>query len=294
MSHDEDAASRRIVPLRKGILITRSEALAQRTLMDIARIERSSQPIFDAVADRDVNRVRIILDSDATQANARNSYDQGILWTACNMGLLSIVRLLLDRGARADTDKGDRRNPILTATTHGHAEVVATLLDQGVDIHRTYYQRGETLLHVAAHWSGSADCIKMLVAKGAEVNAADAQGFTPLTHATVCSRLILARALVDAGARLDIFSAAALGLNDAVDQFTTDPRLANARMNDVVWGRKNFTPLHFAVEHGQVSIARLLVSKKADVNSRDKRGWTPLHRAVSLGHLEVVQLLGRV
>ena len=53
-----------------------------------------------------------------------------------------------------------------------------------------------------------------------------------------------------------------------------------------------FTPLHKAAIHGHERIVKLLLSHKADVNSRSKTEATPLHLASQEGHLaSVVALL---
>ena len=49
--------------------------------------------------------------------------------------------------------------------------------------------------------------------------------------------------------------------------------------------------LHFAAHHGNIEIVRLLVENGASVDSRDDIGNTPLHEAAEYGHLEVVRFL---
>lgn len=49
------------------------------------------------------------------------------------------------------------------------------------------------------------------------------------------------------------------------------------------------TPLHWAAEKGQYSIAQRLISNGADVNSPDQFGRTPLHAAVR--HAEMIVIL---
>ena len=59
------------------------------------------------------------------------------------------------------------------------------------------------------------------------------------------------------------------------------------------------SPLHLAVQDGNLSIVSLLVRFSADVNSKafhnlhNQNGWgdTPLHWAVALGHFEIVKYL---
>ena len=50
----------------------------------------------------------------------------------------------------------------------------------------------------------------------------------------------------------------------------------------------NESALMYAALKGQLALAKLLISKDADVN---KTGWTPLHYAATNGHVDVIQLL---
>ena len=49
--------------------------------------------------------------------------------------------------------------------------------------------------------------------------------------------------------------------------------------------------LHEAAADGDIEQVKLLISKGADINSKDKGGNIPLHYAVKAGKIEVVQLL---
>ena len=51
------------------------------------------------------------------------------------------------------------------------------------------------------------------------------------------------------------------------------------------------TPLHLAVEHGHIAIAQELLTYGANPNEKDSGGDTALHTAAESGHAEVVQLL---
>ena len=52
-----------------------------------------------------------------------------------------------------------------------------------------------------------------------------------------------------------------------------------------------FTPVHKAAIHGHEQIIQLLISHKADINSRDMTEHTPLHAASQKGHLACVLTL---
>ena len=55
--------------------------------------------------------------------------------------------------------------------------------------------------------------------------------------------------------------------------------------------KTQFTPLHKAAIRGHERIIQLLLSHKADVNSRNRKGLTPLHMASQEGHLACVKKL---
>lgn len=84
----------------------------------------------------------------------------------------------------------------------------------------------------------------------------------------------------------NICDAAYYGNIEAVKSFLEDGTNINAK--DDKYGA---TPLHEAASRGHIEIAKLLISKKANVDSKGKYGETPLHRAVLGGHADLVDLL---
>ena len=58
--------------------------------------------------------------------------------------------------------------------------------------------------------------------------------------------------------------------------------------------RDNQTVLHYAVESKRVDAIKLLVSKGADVNAVDLRGWTPMHRAAAKNNLLAIDCIVEV
>ncbi len=86
------------------------------------------------------------------------------------------------------TDPGDvnltddaGRTPLHLAATHCHVDAVKVLLEKGAKIDAKT-TGGTTPLHVAAQ-AGCVDMVNLLLAKGAKVNARDDQGRTPLDRA---------------------------------------------------------------------------------------------------------------
>jgi hypothetical protein len=110
------------------------------------------------------------------------------------------IALLLEHGARLDIPNGAGTTPIMAAAgvdstdadTRGwyHTSDVqeraiaslALLLDAGGDINAAGGRRTHTPLHGAAFW-GWNDVVRYLVSRGADVNAADPRGMTPIDAA---------------------------------------------------------------------------------------------------------------
>jgi uncharacterized protein len=71
------------------------------------------------------------------------------------------------------------------------------------------------------------------------------------------------------------------------DLIKNDPNLVFSKDED------GFTPLALAAANGYEDMVKLLLTTKADANSRDNTGSTPLHQAAMIGsqHSDIVELL---
>ena len=166
---------------------------------------------------------------------------------------------------------------------------------------------GETPLHWAAR-AGTADIARLLIDKGADVNAkadylltpydvnvlgvkADdmvKDGLTPLHRAVMEEATEVAAVLIDAGANVNASSITGWTVLHAVavDGQTEIARLLINNGADVNVkikrdpGKIEFTPLHCAADGGRLEIAKLLLGNGADINAKDAAGQTPLHVAM--------------
>jgi ankyrin repeat protein len=127
------------------------------------------------------------------------------------------------------------------------------------------YTYGRSLLHEVAG-QGSLPIVELLLHLGADPNARDQWGHTPLYFVGNASHgangAAVVRVLAQSGANVN-----------------SQERL------------KHCTALHMAARRGNVSVAEALLDCGADGEARDKLGDTPLHRAVKCGKTEMVAFL---
>ena len=163
---------------------------------------------------------------------------------------LGLIAKLLDKGAHV--------NAQLTKQQPYRAK-----LDRGQD---SMLGAGTTPLLRAAK-AGDIPAMKLLMAKGADVNLATRAGITPL------------------------MAAAGVGTKeeDATGRFKTEDDaiqavdLCLAAGADINAANSNGqTALHAAAQRGQDKILQHLIGKGANVNAKDRRGFTPLDAALGL------------
>ncbi len=133
----------------------------------------------------------------------------------------------------------------------------------GLETRSTRMWRGrwrQTIL-ARAVCSGRESEARALLARGADVNAVDLDGMTPLMEASWNGRAELARVLLGHGA---------------------DVNLRNRR------GR---TALSYAVWSGRSDLVRLLIVRGAAVEVRDQDGWSALMYALNSGQVESAAVL---
>ncbi len=131
--------------------------------------------------------------------------------------------------------------------------------------------------------------LRTLVRKDrALLRAVSPLGVSPVLFAVYSGRPELARLLVQEGAPLNVFEAAATGETGPLTaQLGADPALLSAFSPD------GFTPLGLAAFFGQEEVAALLLSRGADVNARSHNAMQvqPLHSAVAGNHLRLAERL---
>jgi ankyrin repeat protein len=149
--------------------------------------------------------------------------------------------------------------PLNQAARYGDIETVRLLVEKGEDVNAVTNGLSPLLL---ASCSGHTGIVEYLLAKGADPNSPQDKENTALGCASFYGQREIAKALIDAGAKVD----------DSA-------------------GQERITPLMWASQRGHVKLVKLLLDSGANPNQVDAGGSGPLHRAVFLGNSDIVRML---
>ena len=226
---------------------------------------------------------------------------------ALNYGHVDVIEQLLDAGADINAKADEAWAPLHYALRGAHPELAEMLVSRGayVDIYAAaglgdlakveafvkadpeiVQQRGPGGA-IPLHFAATGAVASFLLEHGAEVNAQDDRGRTPLTWGSDREDVVVVLQANGADT-IDIFLACALGDVDRVAQLLdTDLSLLHKHKDP-----RTGTPLHVAAAKGQLEVARLLIDRGAAVNAlTDSGNITPMHDAAFSGRLEMVQFL---
>jgi ankyrin repeat protein len=128
----------------------------------------------------------------------RNGEGETQLWYFCRHGMTSsVARMLAMRSIDVegrDGGKEDGWTCLMTASRNGHFDICRLLIDKGAQLEaKNCY--GWTPLHIAAS-EGYIEIVRLLCDRGADVQARDDSGSTPLHFAARCYHISVVEELV--------------------------------------------------------------------------------------------------
>ena len=232
----------------------------------------------------DLTTVRLLVEAGADPIGDGDDYAVGVLgWATCFARVRQdVATYLLDHGARLNVwtaialDRGDE----LAALIARDRSLLAARMSRN--------QHRRTPLHHAAA-KNRPDMVRLLIALGADPNAPDATGATPLTTAAqengdpgIVSDLLAA------GARPDFLTALGLKQHDRAEALLReDPARIGPQGRDTI-------ALHLAVSKKNLAAIEWLIAHGVDVNAK-RSMWdcnhTALHMSIENGAIDIARML---
>ena len=138
-------------------------------------------PLHEAARDGDLEQVRALIDAGA-DLDAQGDNGETPLNTAILKGHVLVATLLIDRGAGIQARNKGGFTPLHAAAYANAVEIAEQLLSRGADVNDQMNKAGVTPLSVASE-EGHPGGVKVLITHGADLEAGERNGYTPLTRA---------------------------------------------------------------------------------------------------------------
>ncbi len=165
-------------------------------------------------------------------------------------------------GGCKDSQNNVKDSPLHTAAIFGNLGEIESILAEKPELVNAKDDDGYTPLQLAITIFGKQEAVKLLIAKGADVNAKN-NGATPL-HLTLTK----------------------LGDKEMVELLVANGADVNVKEDTM-----GATPLHFAADKGHKDIVEFLISKGADINAKDNIGGTALHHLTQEGQEDNTEMI---
>ncbi|MBR8839759.1 MAG: ankyrin repeat domain-containing protein [Stigonema ocellatum SAG 48.90 = DSM 106950] len=224
-------------------------------------IERKKTVLGFALKSGNFEKIQYLLDAGANiNYQNQNGYDalMDAMYSenaSLNQNLLSILNLLISRGASASGVSSYGESAISIASRIGRFDAVKLLLESGADAKQLGWTE---LMHSIAFQS--ADDVKELLNKGADLTASDGEK-TPWLLSVHVGDISKAKLLLSAGANRD----------------------------DCGFSGK--TPLMFAIDNNNIEILQWLIAEGFDIEATNEYESTALMVAAENGRTDCVRIL---
>lgn len=239
-------------------------------------VDPKVQSLISAVRSNDRGAIRKMLSADADLIKAKDSGGSTLLHHAAGFASLETMQFLLDKGADPNAANRRKSTPLFWAI-HDEAKV-RLLLAKGADVNAKQAD-GRSVLYQAASIGNGAAIAKLLLEKGADPNTPSATGQTPLMAAanrsnTETLQMLLAKK-VNVNARSGNGSTALIAAAGSGNPESVRLLLA-AGADPNILSKKKDSALGEAATAGVEESVRLLLEHGAKVNVPDERGYSPL------------------
>lgn len=263
-----------------------------------------------------------LLTGKAAQTEIQDSRGFTPLAAAAAAGAYDSASDLLKAGALIDTRDNSGSTPLYQAVSSEHIALVRLLLVNNADIHALnarglspfrlslmknsqiaaeFYTKtlinkpdsnGDCVLHIIVNGGMNQDFLNAALKNGANPNARNAKGDTPLVLALRKNDLNTAIALINAGASLFMSNAdniSPLSIIFSMDAGARNKLFSVTGVNHVDYNGE--TLLHYTVRANNKDVVSDLLSLGADRGAKNRKGQTPFDLAQEKGYQEIAALL---
>ncbi len=296
-------------------------------------IEEHNQRLLDALLRGDFVTAQLLYEQ-AGNVNFQDAFGNQLIHHVVNQGSITALEWLLVYGADINARNRDGNRPVRIAALKGHAQIVQWLIKQGASLNdqdeqkpkakeridspsfsdtvlptvsketnfeislrhlKRYYMIHEVLIDAAKQ--GNIRRAQNALAAGAQIDARDNHGRTPMHHAAREGHIHFIKWLINQGAQVNdrdnigqepIHEAAygGYGVHLEIVQLLVEHGAQIRACDD--WKRE---PIHFAAAKGFLDIIQWLFEHGADICAQDGHKNQAIHWAAHAGQLEVVKSL---
>ncbi|KAK3988697.1 hypothetical protein QBC44DRAFT_292324 [Cladorrhinum sp. PSN332] len=258
-----------------------------------------SWALYKSVCAGSLECARLLLDNGADPNYLDPETNEVVLDAAVKHRLESAVFALLECGAKPTG------NALFEACSGVFTTIVKALIAHGADANAKKKNGSTPLIHLGTappnpdYQHEICQIAKLLVEKGAQVNAADNCGQTVVHTAAMNGHADLLKALragTFSGMKGDLFQLDHLNksaLHNAAEsqsQETID-YLLGLGLDPNAFDYYDYTPLHLAAIEGNIPCVSLMLARGADPNLKRPGGGTALHLAAEYSNLSALSCL---
>lgn len=202
------------------------------------------------------------------------------LHEAVEKGAVRCVEMLLRHKANPNTPQVYTETPLHAAAVQGDAESMELLLKYGADVRSQFGRNRMTALHLAAE-NDYTKCVRLLLERGAAVDARNAGQQTPLHLACLAQCADAVEVLLKHGADVRaVYKDGRTALHAAIVKeskcFECAKLVLLAGVDVNRADNYGYTPLHIAALNEFVVCTRMLIEFGADVTARTNGGVSAL------------------
>lgn len=250
--------------IREGFLVdmllNRQDEIAKLFIEKGLPINNTNQfgttPLIAAIQNNQIDIVNLLL-ANGSDIHACDNQKKNALYYAAEFRRWNVVKLLVERNIKVDAQDQNAVHAFFSAVHDDRVTLISSLLERDANFIHARNESGHKILPYAV----GRKCFDLLLEKGADINAVDADGKSSLMIATRFHNIDCFGKLLDRSADVNI-----------------------ADNNGV-------TAAMIAATFKNSNLLERLIHKGADLNKRDKNSKTALMLAIQEWNLENVKLL---